>query len=266
MPRNIMFVTGPSRSADIEQTLELGAHGPRRLHIILVDDDPAALPMGDAAVAPPVAVPGRPRRPRRLSVAWRPGRNRRGAPAPARPPGADRGRAALWQAWTAARRSRRCRARRWPPAPLRPRRRCRTARPAGAQASPQWPPPRRSVIAGWSCRSAPRPAGLDGKRWKRAAPRPDPAGADAGPAWPPGAGRPCRGPPLPARRPRPMGSAASPSSPARARRGQEIGVLRRELPYWLNAPEMRPPAARRGASSAGNPARCTAAAAARGHR
>jgi L-lactate dehydrogenase complex protein LldG len=44
MPRNVMFVTGPSRSADIEQTLELGAHGPRRLHILLVDDDPAALP------------------------------------------------------------------------------------------------------------------------------------------------------------------------------------------------------------------------------
>ncbi|WP_426955321.1 LutC/YkgG family protein [Muricoccus radiodurans] len=42
MPRNIMFVTGPSRSADIEQTLELGAHGPRRLHVILVEDDPAA--------------------------------------------------------------------------------------------------------------------------------------------------------------------------------------------------------------------------------
>jgi L-lactate dehydrogenase complex protein LldG len=43
MPRNVMLVTGPSRSADIEQTLELGAHGPRRLHVILVDDDPAAL-------------------------------------------------------------------------------------------------------------------------------------------------------------------------------------------------------------------------------
>ena len=27
MPRNVMLVTGPSRSADIEQTLELGAHG-----------------------------------------------------------------------------------------------------------------------------------------------------------------------------------------------------------------------------------------------
>jgi L-lactate dehydrogenase complex protein LldG len=44
MPRNVMLVTGPSRSADIEQTLELGAHGPRRLHILLIDDDPAARP------------------------------------------------------------------------------------------------------------------------------------------------------------------------------------------------------------------------------
>lgn len=40
MPRNLMLVTGPSRSADIEQTLELGAHGPRRLHILLVEDEP----------------------------------------------------------------------------------------------------------------------------------------------------------------------------------------------------------------------------------
>jgi len=38
MPRNVMLVTGPSRSADIEQALELGAHGPRRLHVVVLDD------------------------------------------------------------------------------------------------------------------------------------------------------------------------------------------------------------------------------------
>jgi L-lactate dehydrogenase complex protein LldG len=38
MPRTVNFITGPSRSADIEQTLQLGAHGPRRLHIVIVDD------------------------------------------------------------------------------------------------------------------------------------------------------------------------------------------------------------------------------------
>jgi L-lactate dehydrogenase complex protein LldG len=45
LPRTVNFITGPSRSADIEQTLQLGAHGPRRLHIVLVDDEaPAADP------------------------------------------------------------------------------------------------------------------------------------------------------------------------------------------------------------------------------
>jgi len=38
LPRVVNFITGPSRSADIEQHLQLGAHGPRRLHIIIVDD------------------------------------------------------------------------------------------------------------------------------------------------------------------------------------------------------------------------------------
>ena len=35
-PRTLSFITGPSRSADIEQTLLLGAHGPRRLHVVIV--------------------------------------------------------------------------------------------------------------------------------------------------------------------------------------------------------------------------------------
>ncbi len=39
LPRTVNFITGPSRTGDIEQTIQLGAHGPRRLHIILVDDD-----------------------------------------------------------------------------------------------------------------------------------------------------------------------------------------------------------------------------------
>lgn len=36
MPRAVNFVTGPSRSGDIEQKLLLGAHGPRALQIIIV--------------------------------------------------------------------------------------------------------------------------------------------------------------------------------------------------------------------------------------
>ena len=37
MPRTLNLITGPSRSGDIEQKLLLGAHGPRALHLIVVD-------------------------------------------------------------------------------------------------------------------------------------------------------------------------------------------------------------------------------------
>lgn len=35
-PRSTFFVSGPSRTADIEQTIIIGAHGPYRVHVILV--------------------------------------------------------------------------------------------------------------------------------------------------------------------------------------------------------------------------------------
>ena len=38
LPRAVNMITGPSRSADIEQTLILGAHGPRKLHVIVVGE------------------------------------------------------------------------------------------------------------------------------------------------------------------------------------------------------------------------------------
>jgi len=40
LPHTVNLVTGPSRTGDIEQTLELGAHGPKALVILVVDGAP----------------------------------------------------------------------------------------------------------------------------------------------------------------------------------------------------------------------------------
>jgi L-lactate dehydrogenase complex protein LldG len=39
MPRTVNFVSGPSRTADIEQQLVMGAHGPRQMLVMIVSGD-----------------------------------------------------------------------------------------------------------------------------------------------------------------------------------------------------------------------------------
>lgn len=38
MPSMLSFINGPSRTADIEKTLVLGAHGPKELHVFLIEN------------------------------------------------------------------------------------------------------------------------------------------------------------------------------------------------------------------------------------
>jgi len=40
LPSMISFITGPSRTADIEKTLVMGAHGPKDLYLFFIDDTP----------------------------------------------------------------------------------------------------------------------------------------------------------------------------------------------------------------------------------
>ena len=36
LPRTVNLISGPSRTADIEQTIVRGAHGPKRLHVVIL--------------------------------------------------------------------------------------------------------------------------------------------------------------------------------------------------------------------------------------
>ena len=36
-PLTVNLITGPSKTGDVEQTIEYGAHGPRRIHVFLID-------------------------------------------------------------------------------------------------------------------------------------------------------------------------------------------------------------------------------------
>ena len=38
-PKSVNLITGPSKTADVEQTIEYGAHGPRRVHVIVCNLD-----------------------------------------------------------------------------------------------------------------------------------------------------------------------------------------------------------------------------------
>jgi L-lactate dehydrogenase complex protein LldG len=38
LSRTVTFITGPSRTSDIELTLAIGVHGPARLHVIVIED------------------------------------------------------------------------------------------------------------------------------------------------------------------------------------------------------------------------------------
>ena len=39
LPTNVILVSSPSKTADIQQTLAYGAHGPKQLIVLLVEDE-----------------------------------------------------------------------------------------------------------------------------------------------------------------------------------------------------------------------------------
>jgi L-lactate dehydrogenase complex protein LldG len=46
LPPQVVFVSGPSRSSDIENDQSIGVHGPCRVHVVLVEDGAGAPPSG----------------------------------------------------------------------------------------------------------------------------------------------------------------------------------------------------------------------------
>ena len=68
MPRTVNFVTGPSRTGDIEQRIQLGAHGPRRLHLVVVDPS-GAKKTGDETATAETKKPRPSRRKKAVSAA-----------------------------------------------------------------------------------------------------------------------------------------------------------------------------------------------------
>ena len=54
-PRNLSFLSGPSRTGDIEQTLTIGAHGPRKAIALLLqwEDTPSLRPGAEPGMSPP---------------------------------------------------------------------------------------------------------------------------------------------------------------------------------------------------------------------
>ncbi|MGS0893514.1 LutC/YkgG family protein [Burkholderia stagnalis] len=64
MPTNLVLVSGPSKTSDIQQTLAYGAHGPRRLWVVIVTGPAASASSASSAPTTSSAPPARQEMPR----------------------------------------------------------------------------------------------------------------------------------------------------------------------------------------------------------